>query len=225
MPILIDRVTVRFGEAVVLDGVSLELRERRIGIIGNNGSGKSTLARLINGLILPTSGRVVVETFDTRDQGPEVRRRVGFVFQNPDSQIVMPTVAEDVAFGPKAHGLPQDETHARTEKALSHFGLEAMKERACFTLSGGEKQSLALAGVLALDPAWIVFDEPTTMLDRKRAKAAMAAIAALPQHVIVVTHHVELLTGFERVIVLDGGRVVHDGPPERAIAHYIETYT
>lgn len=225
MTILIERASVQFGDVVVLESLSLELRERRIGIIGNNGSGKSTLARLLNGLVLPTQGRVVVETFDTRSAGADVRKRVGFVFQNADSQIVMPTVAEDVAFGPKAHGFAADDIAARTDKALAQFGLTAMKDRACFNLSGGEKQALALAGVLALNPTWIVFDEPTTMLDRKRAKAAMAAIADLPQHVIVVTHHVELLNDFERVIVLDGGRVVCDAPPAQAIAHYVETLT
>ncbi|MBL8643653.1 MAG: ABC transporter ATP-binding protein [Rhodospirillaceae bacterium] len=224
MTILIDNVSVRFGDVSVLEGLSLDLRERRIGIIGNNGSGKSTLARLLNGLVLPSAGRVVVEAFDTRTHGADVRKLVGFVFQNADAQIVMPTVAEDVAFGPKAHGLAPQDVAARTEKVLAQFNLAALKDRACFNLSGGEKQSLALAGVLALDPRWVVFDEPTTMLDRKRAKTAMNAITALPQHVIVVTHHVELLEGFERVIVLEAGKVVCDASPREAIAHYLDTY-
>lgn len=222
MTIILDHATVKFGDVTVLDDISLDLRERRIGIIGNNGSGKSTFARLINGLIVPTSGRVIVESFDTQIQSADVRKHVGFVFQNPDSQIVMPTVGEDVAFGPKAHGMATDQIAARTDKALAQFGLSAMKDRACFNLSGGEKQALALAGVLALEPTWIVFDEPTTMLDRKRAKAAMTAIESLAQHVIVVTHHVELLTSFERVIVLDAGRVVCDDAPAKAIADYLE---
>ncbi|MSO97014.1 MAG: ABC transporter ATP-binding protein [Rhodospirillaceae bacterium] len=220
-----ENVSVRFGEAVVLHDISLELRERRIGLIGNNGSGKSTLARLINGLILPTAGRVSVDDLDTQTHAQEIRRRVGFVFQNADAQIVMPTVAEDVAFGPKAHGLPPDVATARGAAALQRFGLDTFRERACFTLSGGEKQALALAGVMALDPAWIVFDEPTTMLDRKRAKQAMAAINGLSQNVIVVTHHVELLGNFERVIVLDGGKVVCDDTPAKAITYYVENFT
>lgn len=225
MPIQFENVSVRFGEAVVLHDISLELRERRIGLIGNNGSGKSTLARLINGLILPTAGRVSVDDLDTQTHAQEIRRRVGFVFQNADAQIVMPTVAEDVAFGPKAHGLPPDVATARGAAALQRFGLDTFRERACFTLSGGEKQALALAGVMALDPAWIVFDEPTTMLDRKRAKQAMAAINGLSQNVIVVTHHVELLGNFERVIVLDGGKVVCDDTPAKAITYYVENFT
>ena len=223
--IAFDRVTVRFSELDVLRELTLTLTERRIGIIGNNGSGKSTLARLINGLVLPTTGRVTVDDFDTRTHGQEVRKSVGFVFQNPDAQIVMPTVAEDAAFGPRAHGLSVDQANARADAALAVFNLTLLKHRAAFTLSGGEKQSLALAGVLALDPAWIVFDEPTTMLDRKRATAAMTAIAGLSQRVIVVTHHVELLGGFERVIVLNDGGVVCDDTPERAIAYYVENLT
>lgn len=225
MTVAFDHVTVRLGDQDVLRDLTLTLTERRIGVIGNNGSGKSTLARLINGLVLPTMGRVTVDDLDTRTHGQEVRKRVGFVFQNPDAQIVMPTVAEDAAFGPRAHGFGVDEANARADAALALFNLTAMKHRAAFTLSGGEKQSLALAGVLALDPAWIVFDEPTTMLDRSRAKAAMAAIAGLSQRVIVVTHHVELLGGFERVIVLNNGSVVCDDTPERAIAYYVENLT
>ncbi len=225
MTITFEHVTVRFETQDVLRDVSLTFAERRIGVIGNNGSGKSTLARLINGLVLPTSGRVSVDDLDTRKHGQEVRKRVGFVFQNPDAQIVMPTVAEDAAFGPRAHGLSVPEAAARADAALAKFNLSGMKGRAAFSLSGGEKQSLALAGVLALDPAWIVFDEPTTMLDRKRAKLAMATIAELPQRVIVVTHHVELLTGFERVIVLNDGAVVCDDKPELAITYYNETLT
>lgn len=223
MSILIDGAEARFGDAVVLSGLSLELRERRIGVIGNNGSGKSTLARLINGLVLPHRGRVVVDGFDTREQGREVRRRVGFVFQNADSQIVMPTVGEDAAFGPRALGFSHDQARALADAALLRFDLLKLKDRACFGLSGGEKQSLALAGVLAMAPSWVIFDEPTTMLDRKRARAAMTAIAALEQNVIVVTHHVELLAGFERVIVLDAGRVVYDAPPAAAIDYYLGT--
>ncbi len=225
MPILFENVSVAFEGVKVLENLSLELRERRIGIIGNNGSGKSTLSRLINGLVVPSAGRVLVDSFDTRSQGSEVRQHVGFVFQNADAQIVMPTVAEDIAFGPKAHNVPATDVAARTEQLLTQFNLKALRDRACFNLSGGEKQSLALAGVLATNPQWIVFDEPTTMLDRKRSKTAMAAINALAQHVIVVTHHVELLNDFERVIVLDAGKVVCDASPAQAIAYYLEHHT
>jgi biotin transport system ATP-binding protein len=221
MSIVFEGVGVSFGDVTALTDVSLRLTERRIGVIGDNGSGKSTFARAINGLIVPTTGRVSVEGRDTAVHGAEVRRKVGFVFQNADSQIVMPTVREDVAFGLKARGLPPREIALRTEAALARFGLAALADRACFDVSGGEKQLLALAGVCALDPAWIVLDEPTTMLDRRRAKAAMEIFAELPQKIIVVTHHVELLTEFDRVIVIDRGRVVADDAPAAAIARYL----
>jgi biotin transport system ATP-binding protein len=223
--ITFDHVSVRFGEHDVLRDISCVLAERRIGVIGNNGSGKSTFARLINALVLPSKGCVIVDDIDTRVDGAAVRERVGFVFQNPDAQIVMPTVGEDVAFGPRQRGLSTSEAQAKGDAALARFGLGDKSGQAAFTLSGGEKQSLALAGVLATDPQWIVFDEPTTMLDRKRAKIAMEAIHGLSQKAIVVTHHVELLTGFDRVLVLDDGAVVCDDKPEHAIGHYLEKLT
>jgi biotin transport system ATP-binding protein len=223
--ITFDHVSVRFGEHDVLRDISCLLAERRIGVIGNNGSGKSTFARLINALVLPSQGRVIVDDIDTRVDGGAVRERVGFVFQNPDAQIVMPTVGEDVAFGPRQRGLSVSAAKAKGDAALARFGLSDKSDQAAFTLSGGEKQSLALAGVLATDPQWIVFDEPTTMLDRKRAKVAMEAIQELSQSLIVVTHHVELLKGFDRVLVLDGGAIVCDDQPARAIAYYLEALT
>jgi biotin transport system ATP-binding protein len=220
--IAFEQAGVRFGDVAALSDVSLTLAERRIGVIGDNGSGKSTFARLINGLVLPTTGRVTVDGHDTTTRGVDVRRRVGFVFQNADSQIVMPTVREDIAFGLTAHGVAAAEVAARTEAVLARFGLTALADRACFDLSGGEKQLLALAGVSALDPAWIVLDEPTTMLDRRRAKAAMASFAALPQNLVVVTHHVELLSDFDRVIVIESGRVIFDDTAAKAVAFYLE---
>jgi biotin transport system ATP-binding protein len=220
--IVFEAAGVRFGDVPALEAVSLTLSERRIGVIGDNGSGKSTFARLINGLVLPTSGRVSVEGRDTRSHGPDVRRKVGFVFQNADSQIVMPTVREDVAFGLSVHGFSAADVAARTDAALARFGMSALADRACFELSGGEKQLLALAGVCALEPTWIVLDEPTTMLDRRRAEAAMDTFAALPQNIVLVTHHVDLLRGFDRVIVLDAGQVVADDEAAKAVAFYRE---
>jgi len=220
MRFLCDAVDVSFGDTAVLKGIALDLNERRIGIIGDNGSGKSTLARLFNGLILPTRGDVTVDGLNTRQDGAAIRRQVGFVFQNADSQIVMPTVAEDVAFGLSLRKVPAAEAHKRVDAALARFGLTAMAHRPSHALSGGEKQLLALASALVLEPATVVFDEPTTMLDRRRAAAMMATIAGLDCQVIVVTHHTELLAGFDRVIVLEQGRVAADAPPDSAIARY-----
>ncbi len=219
--IALENVTVRYGTRSALTGVSTALPERRIAIIGDNGSGKSTFARLLNGLIIPTVGRVTVLGLDTARDGAQVRRRVGFVFQNPESQLVMPTVAEDLAFGLKAHGVPAGERDARVEATLQQLGAWALKDRACAELSGGEKQQVALAGALVLAPDILICDEPTAMLDLRRARAFMNLLAGLPQQVIVVTHHVDLLAGFDRAILLAEGRVVEDGCAADVIAHYV----
>ena len=219
--IALENVTVRYGDRVALTGVSTTLSERRIAIIGDNGSGKSTFARLLNGLIIPTVGRVTVLGLDTAGEGAQVRRRVGFVFQNPESQLVMPTVAEDLAFGLKAHDVPAGERAARVEATLQQLGASALRDRACAELSGGEKQLVALAGALVLAPDILICDEPTAMLDLRRARTFMKVLAGLPQQVIVVTHHVDLLAGFARAILLAEGRVVEDGRAADVIARYV----
>jgi len=220
--ILLERVTHRFGERTVLRDVSAALPERRVGVVGDNGSGKSTLARLLNGLVVPTAGRVLVDGLDTRQHGREIRRKVGFVFTDPDAQIVMPTVAEDVAFGLRRSGLPRPEVRARVHAALTAYGLADRADHPAYLLSGGEKQLLALASVLVTEPALLVCDEPTTLLDRRNAQRVVALLHELPQQVVLVTHHLDLLAGFERVLVLEDGRLVDDGPPEPVLAAYRE---
>ncbi len=213
-------VTHRFGERVVLRDVDLRLGERRVGIVGANGSGKSTLARLLNGLVVPSQGRVLVDGLDTRDDGPAVRRRVGFVFTDPDAQIVMPTVAEDVAFSLRRSGLDRPARRQRVGEVLERFGLEDHADHAAHLLSGGQKQLLALAAVLVTEPSVLVCDEPTTLLDARNARRVTEVLAALPQQVVLVTHHLEQLEGFDRVLVVDGGRVVRDDRPAAALAAY-----
>ncbi|MEJ3405064.1 ABC transporter ATP-binding protein [Rathayibacter sp. YIM 133350] len=210
----------RFGDEVVLRDVDLVLTEHRIGIVGANGSGKSTLARMINGLVLPSSGRVLVDGIDVARDARAVRRQVGFVFTNPDTQIVMPTVREDVSFSLRRRRLPPAESAARTDAVLSRFGLSALADRAAHTLSGGQKQLLALASVLVAEPAIVVADEPTTLLDARNTRVVGEHLAALEQQVIVVTHQLELVEDADRVIVIDGGRVVADDAPARALAFY-----
>ncbi|PPF78152.1 energy-coupling factor ABC transporter ATP-binding protein [Pseudoclavibacter sp. Z016] len=217
-------VSVSFGDGAqrrsVLDGISVTLGEQRIGVIGANGSGKSSLARLLNGLLLPTSGTVSVEGFDTRRAGREVRRRVGFCFTDPDSQIIMPTVGEDVAFGLGRRGLSRAEIAARTAAALEQVGLADRADHPAHLLSGGQKQLLALAAVLVTEPSILVLDEPTTLLDLRNSRAIAARIAGLPQQVVLVTHDLEILAGFDRVLVVHEGRLTFDGPPRDAVAAY-----
>ncbi|HEV7210193.1 MAG TPA: ABC transporter ATP-binding protein [Blastococcus sp.] len=210
----------RYGERVVLEGVDLRLTERRIGVVGANGSGKSTFARLLNGLVQPTSGTVLVDGLDTRTSVRAVRRRVGFVFQDPDAQIVHPTVAEDAAYGLENQGVPPAERAARVAEVLDRYGLAGHADHPAHLLSGGQKQLLAIAGVLVMRPARIVFDEPTTLLDLVNTRRVASVIEELEQQVVVVTHDLDLLDGFDRVLVIDGGRVVEDGPPDSSVAAY-----
>jgi biotin transport system ATP-binding protein len=209
-----------YGERGVLSDVDLRLTEHRIGIVGANGSGKSTLARLLNGLVLPTTGQVLVDGLDTRGQGAAVRRRVGFVFQDPDAQIVHPTVAEDVAYGLVNQGVPVAERTSRVTEVLERYGLAGHADHPAHLLSGGQKQLLAIAGVLVMRPQRIVFDEPTTLLDLVNTRRVARIIGELDQQAVVVTHDLDLLADYDRVLVVDGGRVVADGPPSSSLPAY-----
>ncbi|MFH8680374.1 energy-coupling factor ABC transporter ATP-binding protein [Streptomyces lydicus] len=222
MRITLDGVSVRFGTRTVLDALDVELTEQRIGIIGSNGSGKSTFARLLNGLVLPDEGTVLVGGHDTAKDVRRIRRQVGFVFQNPDNQIVLPLVEEDMAFGLRNTGVPRKEIPGRVREQLAHLGIAALADRPSHALSGGEKQLVALASVLVMRPETVVFDEPTTLLDLRNRNLIRDTVAALPQQAVVLTHDLDLLTGFDRVLVLDRGRVVHDGPPRTAVPWYVE---
>lgn len=204
----------------VLRDLDLHLKERRIGVIGGNGSGKSTFARLLNGLLLPTRGVVRVDELDTRHDARAIRRRVGFCFTDPDAQIVMPTVAEDIAFGLRHRGLSRAEVGLRVEAALDRFGLAAHRDHPAHLLSGGQKQLLALAAVLVTGPQLLVMDEPTTLLDLANTRRIGDVLATLPEQVLLLTHHLDLVADFDRVLVFDGGRVVHDGTPTESVAFY-----
>jgi len=224
MLIEVDDVTHVYGEQanrrVVLSDVSVRLAEHRIGVIGANGSGKSTFVRLLNGLVTPTRGSVRVDGLDTRKDGREVRRKVGFCFTDPDAQIVMPTVQEDIAFGLRRRGLSKAEIASRVSSALSTYSLVDHADHPAHLLSGGQKQLLALASVLVTEPSMLVLDEPTTLLDLRNAARVSDVVKSLSQQVILVTHHLDLLEGFERVLVFDDTRIVYDGAPTDAIARY-----
>ncbi|GAA4548743.1 energy-coupling factor ABC transporter ATP-binding protein [Amycolatopsis samaneae] len=212
----------RYGDRVVLDGVDLRLPERRVAFVGANGSGKSTLARMINGLVHPSAGRVRVDGRDPVREGRAVRRRVGFVFTNPDSQIVMPTAGEDVAFSLRRSGLSKPDRAARAAELLAEFGLDGYADHPAHDLSGGQKQLLALCAMLVTEPDVLVCDEPTTLLDLRNKRRFAERLEGLPQQVVLVTHDLDLLGGFDRVVVLDRGRVVADDRPEAALRRYRE---
>lgn len=211
-----------YGERTVLHRVDLTLREDRIGIVGGNGSGKSTLARMINGLVTPTAGRVTVDGLDVATKGAAVRRKVGFVFTDPDSQIVMPTVAEDIAFSLRRSGLSKEEVTQRVDAALARFGLADHADHPTHLLSGGQKQLLAMAAMLVRTPQTLVCDEPTTLLDLRNTRLVSTLLQELPLQLILVTHQLELLTDMQRVLVIHHGRVVADGPPTPTLQRYRE---
>ncbi len=227
MPLIDVRgVTHTYGDGpnrrTVLRDVSVTLTEQRIGVVGANGSGKSTFVRLLNGLVLPTEGAVAVDGLDSRKQGRELRRRVGFCFTDPDAQIVMPTVAEDVGFGLRRRGLGRAEVAAKVQETLAAYGLLGHADHPAHLLSGGQKQLLALSSVLVTEPDLLVLDEPTTLLDLRNAGVVQRVVRDLPLQVILVTHHLDLLDGFDRVLVFDDAKIVYDGQPDAAVAFYRE---
>jgi biotin transport system ATP-binding protein len=225
----LDAVTVtayaahdgRSEDVVTLLGpVTCRLSERRIAVVGANGSGKSTFARLVNGLALPSSGTVRVDGLDTARDGAAVRQRVGFVFTDPEAQLVMPTPLEDVALSLRRLRLSAEERDARARAVLARFGLGERAEVPVHALSGGQKQLLALAGVLATEPDVLVCDEPTTLLDLRWRRAVDELLAGLDQQVLLVTHDLDAAERAERVLVVDAGAVVFDGDPHEAVATY-----
>lgn len=210
------------GEVTILEPTTVTLTERRVAVIGANGSGKSTLARLVNGLVLPTSGYVRVDGLDSHDDGREVRRRVGFVFSDADSQIVMPTPIEDVTLSLRRLRLGRREREDRARQILDRYALGHLADVSVHALSGGQKQLLALAGVLATEPRVLVCDEPTTLLDLRWRTRVNTLLAELEQQLLHVTHDLEAAARADRVLVVDRARVVFDGDPTSAVAHYRE---
>jgi biotin transport system ATP-binding protein len=214
-----DRVVTLLGP------VTLRIAERRVAVVGANGSGKSTLARLLNGLVLPSSGRVTVDGLDTARDGAAVRRRVGFMFTDPDAQLVMPTPVEDVALSLRRLPMSADERDAAARAALARFGLADRAEVPVHALSGGQRQLLALASVLATEPDVLVCDEPTTLLDLRWRRVVDDLLGGLDQQVVVVTHDLDAALRADRVLVVDGGQVVFDGEPSAAVGHYRDLMT
>ena len=218
----VSKVNHRFGERHVLQDISLSISERRVGVIGANGSGKSTFVRLLNGLLIPDEGTVTVDGVDTRQEVKAVRRKVGFVFQNPDNQIVFPVVEEDIEFGLKNMKLPKDEIARKVDAVLEKYRLTHLRAHSAHLLSGGEKQMLAISAVLVMEPRYVVLDEPMTLLDLRNKKLVMETIHDIEQSVVLVTHDLEYLREFDRVIVFDTGKIIADELPESAIRHYMQ---
>jgi energy-coupling factor transport system ATP-binding protein len=200
-----------------LSEVSLDLRQGEyVGVVGPNGGGKSTLVRLMNGLLRPDSGRVLVSGRDPATEPFEVRKHLGVLFQNPENGLVAPFVEDDVAFGLENLGVPREEMRDRVARAVRAVGLEGYERREPHTLSGGEKQRVALAGLLAVEPEILVLDEPTSMLDAAGRREVLEHLEDLRSEktVLHVTHHLEELLDADRILVLNGGELVADEPPD-----------
>lgn len=219
-------VSVTYPAAVVpaIDGVSLTIAPGQVvGLLGPNGSGKSTLARLCNALVLPSEGAVHVDGMSTLDDVAlwDIRARVGLVQQNPENQIVGTVVEEDVAFGPENLGVPQPELRQRVDRALAAVGLTGMERREPHLLSEGQKQRLAIAGALALEPRYLVLDEPTAMLDPAGRSEVLGVLADLRRAgvgMLHVTHDLRDVVDADRIVVLSGGRIAFDGSPSELLA-------
>jgi biotin transport system ATP-binding protein len=217
--IKLENVTVGFDGHIALSDISLELTSKSVAIIGTNGSGKSTFARLLNGLVKPTSGNVTVS-----GKAPDITN-VGFVFSNPDLQIVMPTVYEDVAFSLTNQKLSKDEILIQVEAALEKVGILELQESNCYTLSSGQKQLLAIASAMVREPKLFVADEPTTLLDLPNTKLVTKVLHELSvEQLILITHDLELAATCDEVVWFEGSRVREIGKPKTTIANYLKAY-
>ena len=213
-------------EEFALDGINLKIKEGEfVAVLGHNGSGKSTLAKHLNAILLPSGGKVYAEGIDTADLSrlTQLRRLVGMVFQNPDNQIVASVVEEDVAFGPENLGVPPEEIRRRVDFALKTVGMYEMRNSAPYNLSGGQKQRVAIAGIIAMMPKYIVFDEPTAMLDPSGRQEVMSAIKTLNRvhgiTTLLITHYMDEAAQADRIIVIDHGKVIVDDTPQMTFAN------
>jgi biotin transport system ATP-binding protein len=215
------RLTARLGDREVLHDISLDLEARTIAIIGDNGSGKSTFARLVAGLVRRASGELSVLGIDPETDAADLRRRVALVLSNPDAQIIMPTVAEDVALSLRPLRLAREERNRRVAAALERFGLEALADRPAHDLSGGQKQLLALCGAFVRGPDLVVADEPTAFLDARNARAVADHLLADTGHaLIVVTHDLALARRCENAVLFADGGVVASGASDMVVDAY-----
>ena len=229
----VQNVTFRYDEGAkpALDGITLDVQKGEyVAILGANGCGKSTLAKHFNAILLPESGRVLVEGMPTSDEKNllALRQKVGMVFQNPDNQIVATVVEEDVAFAAENLGVEPHEMRRRVDEAMQLAGIYAYKDKAPHKLSGGQKQRVAIAGVLAMQPDCLVLDEATAMLDPIGRQQVLRTVHRLNREkgitVVQITHYMEESAMAGRVVVMSAGHVVMDGPPREVFARADELH-
>ena len=210
-------------DRVLLSPTTLTLTERRVALIGPNGAGKSTLVRLLNALVTPTTGVVRVDGVDVARHVRQARRLVGFCFTDPSAQLVMPTCVEDVELSLRRHEPDRARRRQQAIAALAELGLADHAEQSVHTLSGGQKQLLALAGVLATRPSVLVADEPTTLLDLAHSRRVASLLLDLPQQLVLVTHDLDLARQCDRVLLIEDALVTRDGHPDEVVEHYLRS--
>ena len=218
--LLLDAVGYGVAGRPILSGITAHLAERRIGIVGRNGSGKTTLLRLMAGLVRPTTGQVRVDGIDPAGDRKAVIRRLGLLFQNPDHQIIFPTVEEEIAFGLRQQGRSGAEALARARAVLAAEGRAHWASAPVQTLSQGQRQYLCLMAVLAMEPATILLDEPFAALDLPTKARLARRLDALPQRLVVIGHDPAVLAGMDRVLWLEGGQLHLDGPAAEVLAAF-----
>lgn len=213
----------------ILKDIDLEIKEGEfLALLGHNGSGKSTLAKLINGLLIPGEGDVLVDEMNTKNEEEiwNIRRNAGMVFQNPDNQLVATIVEDEVAFGPENLGIEPAEIRKRVDKALEDVGMSDYKKNAPHLLSGGQKQRVAIAGILAMSPKYIILDEPTAMLDPSGRREVIDTLVKLNKEenktIILITHYMEEAAISDRVVVMEDGNIVISGKPREVFSQVEE---
>ena len=213
------------SEKNAVDGVSLNIKKGEfVALLGHNGCGKSTIAKHLNAMLLPDSGRVLIDGDDTSDEEKtyDIRKKVGLVLQNPDNQLVASIVEEDVAFGPENLGIPPQEIRERVDYALKAVGMYDYREHAPYKLSGGQKQRVAIAGILAMLPECIVLDEPTAMLDPNGRDEVLSTLLKLNKEknitVVLITHYMDEAVLADRVVVMDSGKILTQGTPDQVFS-------
>ncbi|KZC94842.1 MULTISPECIES: energy-coupling factor ABC transporter ATP-binding protein [Clavibacter] len=216
----LEGVGVRLGDVDVLADVTLDLDARTVAVVGENGSGKSTFARLVGGLVRRDAGDLRVLGLDPERDARELRRRVALVFSNPDAQIVMPTVREDVAFSLRPERLSRAESDARVDAALARFGLGDLADRSAHDLSGGQKQLLALTGAFVRGPELVIADEPTAYLDARNARRVADHLFEDGHRLLLVTHDLAAAQRCDAAVLFADGRVRRVGPPAEVVAEY-----